>query len=159
MQDKRKIIGICGGISLEGKQDNSAAVNLAEKEFGFFRTSPLESTLGLAKAMNLINPEMSEENRLRIINRVCISGRTTDDNMWMNLALKKVPSEKKLILIDDIHFAEEASLIRKLGGLVFQLNPNGINIKPDFEPDVIIKGSTDEMLNAFRFNLQLFINQ
>ena len=159
MKDKKKIIGICGGISLEGKQNNSLAVNLAEKEFGFFKTSPLESVIGLAKAMNLIPPEMPEENRLRIINRVCISGRTSDPNMWMNLALKKVPSEKQLILIDDIHFKEEAELIKKLGGMIFQIDSDGIKIKPEFEPDVMIWGNSNDILNSLRVNLQLFISE
>lgn len=145
MSEKRVVIGICGGLSPEGVQNNATVVSIFENEYGFYRTSPLDSVFSFAKAIGVLKEEMSEKEERVVVNKVCISGRTADGNMWINMALKNVPPDKKSILVDDIHFAEEAETIKRLGGVVLKINiPGGIVVNPAFNPDMVILGNTKE---------------
>jgi hypothetical protein len=152
---KRKFIGLCGGLSLEGRQDNSMAVKTLENDFGFFKTSPLDEISIFAKTIGMLKDVNTDYEKRIIINKVCISGMEADRNIWINTALKSVPSDKMYILIDDVHFKEEAETIKKLGGTLVQINlPGSEIVKPSFEPDVIIFGNTKEdMLKSFKLTL------
>lgn len=149
---KRKFIGLSGGLSKRGRQDNSIVVSILEKEFGFFRTSPLDSVEKFSKKIGALTSVKNEIEKWSVINRVCISGMKTDEEMWMNLSLKDVPKDKRLILVDDIFFEEEASLLRSFGGVIIRIvYQNGINVIPNFEPNIVIEKKNDsEIADSFR---------
>jgi hypothetical protein len=155
MSEKRKFIGLCGGLSPIGRQDNSEAVALLEREFGYYRTSSLDSIFRFSKTLGLLKEGMSEEEQLIVANKTCISGRTADENIWVNMALRNTPSDKTHILLDDIHFPEEAGIIHKFGGTIFELNiQGGTFVKPSFQSDVLLFGQTlKEVLDSFRTSL------
>lgn len=156
MSDKRKFIGLCGGLSLEGTQNNAVLVSILENEFGFYRTSPIDAIYRFAKAIGVLKEELSEREERILINKVCISGKTADGNIWINMALKHVPPEKKFVLIDDVHFSEEYDTIKRLGGTVLRVNMPGVIVNPEFEPDMIVMGNTsEEIVKAFRHAVKI----
>lgn len=155
----RKLVGICGGISINGKQDNSVISAFAEKEYGFYKVSPLDATSRFAEVIGLFK-DVPNSERNKITNRVCRSGRTIDELIWLNLALKNVPTEKELILIDDIHFESEANALHKMGCLIFGIELEGsLNIIPEFKPDICIKEkSIEDLIRSFDSSIKYFLN-
>lgn len=149
---KRKFLGLSGGLTKDGKQDNSSVVAILEKEFGFFKTSPLDSVVRFSETVGALKHVKDDSEKWSVYNKICVSGMEMDEEIWMNLALKRVPKDKELILVDDIFFNEEASLIRGFGGVIIRVvYRDMVSVFPNYEPNIVIENKSDiEILDSFR---------
>ena len=145
----RKIIGLTGGLCKDGRQDNSALCQILENDYGFFRTSPLDE---IEKFSAVLGYKKDDKEWMKILNHTCVAGMKLSTAIWINLALKKVPKDKTHILVDDVHFKEEARILSELGGIIVQpVCPRTHNVQPNFEPNIVIKSESLEQLeNLFK---------
>jgi len=126
VKDKRLLVGVCGGQWGDGGVGKTAVVNILTKHMGFYPTSFSTPVKDVAKKLFGWNGKMDTDARI-LLDQICKMGRGISEHYWINLTLINIPNEAKKIVVDDIWFDNEASMIEQCGGFVLRI------IRPGYE--------------------------
>ena len=142
MNPKSKIIGFCGGFfDISGVGKTTAANTLVEK-YNFHLCHIGDNIEKIAKKTTQWDG-IKDKKGIEILSKICIEGRTINQNYWINLALASIPENKNRIVFDDISFTNEYNIIKNMAGILILIQRTGFSQPEwDFTPDHILNNNS-----------------
>ena len=155
-ENKKIMIGICGGSWKNSGVGKTTVANILAKNFGFHPVSFIDPVKDIAKRMYGWDGIM-DDNAKVTLDRICRTGREISEHYWRDMAIIRIPADKKRIVFDDVYFDNEFRVIVENGGIILKV------VKKGFETPIIpcmtVEINNDGTLQDLQRSVLLAVNE
>jgi len=153
---KRLVMGVCGGSWGKSGVGKTTVANILCKNFDLYPVSFVDPVKDVAKRLFNWDGKMDDEAKV-LLDRICRVGREISEHYWRDLAIVRIPPEKKRIIFDDLYFSNEFKFIVENKGIVLRIIRKGFD--SPYVPCETVDIHNDGSLNELQVSVVSAINE